>query len=170
MKWAKCPLFVFGQWLVTDVMSTRQSDLQSLLEPAVTLTGNELIGVEVLRQGDDSLLRIYIDNEAGVTVDDCARVSRQVSGVLDVEDPIAGRYTLEVSSPGLDRPLFTPAHYEQFVGHQVSIALHRPYEGRRKLKGELAGLEGSSVVVLENEDEWLIPLEMIRLTRLIPQA
>jgi ribosome maturation factor RimP len=87
---------------------------------------------------------------------------------LDVADPIAGHYTLEVSSPGLDRPLFTAAHYKQYKGYLVSIALFRPYEGRKKLKGELAGVEGSSVRLLEDGDEWLIPLEMVRLARLVP--
>jgi len=149
-------------------MVARQDELGNLIEPAVAVAGHELVGVEVIRQGQDALLRIYIDNEAGITVDDCARVSRQISGVLDVADPIAGHYTLEVSSPGLDRLLFTAAHYEQYKGHLVSIALLRPYEGRKKLKGELAGLEGSSVRLLEDDDEWLIPLEMVRLARLVP--
>jgi ribosome maturation factor RimP len=168
MEWAECHFLVLDDSWLPDCMITRQSGLQTLIEPAVTLAGHELVGVEVIQQGLDSLLRIYIDNEAGITVEDCARVSRQVSGVLDVADPISGHYTLEVSSPGLDRPLFTAAHYDQFVGYQVSIALHRPFEGRRKLNGELAGLEGSSVRLLENEDEWLIPLEMVRLARLVP--
>ena len=151
-------------------MRSRDSELSDLLQPAVAVFGHELLGVQTLRQGAYTVLRVYIDNENGIGVEDCAAVSEQVSGVLDVEDPIGGKYTLEVSSPGLDRPLFTAEHFEQFAGRSISVALEQPFEGRRKLKGELAGMEGSSVKLLEDDDEWLIPLDMIRLARLVPDV
>jgi len=150
------------------VMTSHERELCTLIEQAVVAFGHELLGVQWLRQGSNSLLRVYIDNQQGIGVDDCADVSTQVSGVLDVEDPVKGHYTLEVSSPGLDRPLFTAAHFEQFAGQPVSVSLSRPFQGRRKVKGELAAVEGSSIRVLDEEDEWLIPLDMIRQARLIP--
>jgi len=92
-------------------VSKKVEALQAMLAPAVAAVGFELWGVEFFQQGRHSVLRLFIDGPEGVGVDDCARVSHQASGVLDVEDPIAGEYTLEVSSPGWDRPLFTLAHY-----------------------------------------------------------
>ena len=164
------PTFCFwGRWSVCHmVMTSQERELCALVEPAVVAFGHELLGVQWLRQGSNSLLRVYIDNQQGIGVDDCADVSTQVSGVLDVEDPVKGHYTLEVSSPGLDRPLFTAAQFEQFVGQPVNVSLTRPFQGRRKMKGELAAVEGSSIKVLDEEDEWLIPLDMIRQARLIP--
>ncbi|MEN9461286.1 MAG: ribosome maturation factor RimP, partial [Pseudomonadota bacterium] len=101
--------------------------LQQLFEPAVTALGYELVGVERLSFGRrGALLRVYIDSPTGITVDDCGRVSHQISGILDVEEPIKSDYTLEVSSPGLDRPLFALEHYVRFVGKEVSLRLHRP--------------------------------------------
>ena len=91
-------------------------NIQAIVEPVVTSLGYELVGVEFLMQGHSGLLRVYIDDEDGIQVNDCQRVSHQLSGVLDVEDVIKGKYQLEVSSPGLDRPLFTAEHFERFQG------------------------------------------------------
>ena len=150
-------------------MYPREERLRRLLEPAVEGFGYELLGVQLLAQGHHSKLRVYIDSEEGITVDDCARVSHQVSGVLEVEDPIPGQYTLEVSSPGMDRPLFRAAHYEQHKGSRVSVKLHAPMEGRRKFKGQLLGMQASNVWLMEDEIEWLIPLDLIGTARLIPE-
>jgi len=108
-----------------------------LIDATIQALGLELWGVELLQQGKYSLLRIYIEREEGVTIDDCEKVSRQVSALLDVEDPIAGEYTLEVSSPGMDRALFFIEHYSQFVGSEVDLKLRRPLDGRRKFKGKI---------------------------------
>jgi len=143
--------------------------LQDLLEPAVGALGYELLGIEHLSQGRHSLLRLFIDSPNGITVDDCERVSHQVSGVLEVEDPIKGQYTLEVSSPGLDRPLFKPAHYERFVGEVVSLRLARPIEGRRKFKGRLLALREGAVVIDVEGKEMSLPLEDIEKAHLVPQ-
>ena len=150
-------------------MHAQERRVYKLIEPAVVAFGYELLGVQVLREGANPTLRIYIDKSDGITVDDCAKVSHQVSGVLDIEDPIAGEYALEVSSPGLDRPLFTPHHYQQFAGSRVKFRFYAPYEGRRKLKGELLGLQGDRVRVQETADKiWEIPLDLIAQARLVP--
>lgn len=132
--------------------------------------GYELVGVEYLNgyQGGN-LLRVYIDSEQGIKMEDCTRVSHQLSGVLDVEDPIQGEYNLEVSSPGMDRPLFDKAHFECFAGHQVNIRLTYGIGGRRKYKGLLKGMEDGNVL-LEVEDELVsLPLDSISEARLVPE-
>ena len=135
-------------------MSRSQDKLTQLLTPAVEGLGFELVGVEHLPQGKHSVLRIYIDSPEGITVDDCSRVSHQVSGVLDVEEPIKGQYNLEVSSPGIERRLFKREHYERFVGSKVKVQLHHAINGRRKIVGMLEKLEGDDIVIQpEDSDE-----------------
>ena len=119
--------------------------LTEMIEPTVEALGLELWGVEHIQQGRYSLLRIYIERDQGITIEDCANVSRQVGAVLDVEDPITSEYTLEVSSPGLDRPLFTARQFEQFVGSEVSLRLHSAVRGRRKFKGSIARVDEDSI-------------------------
>lgn len=110
-------------------MSSKLEQLQALLAPVVEALGYECWGVEFISQGRHSVLRVYIDRPEGILIDDCEAVSRQVSGILDVEDPISGEYTLEVSSPGMDRPLFTLEQFAKHAGEQVKIRLRSPYEG-----------------------------------------
>jgi len=143
--------------------------LQSVIAPAVTALGYELVGVEFLPQGRHSLLRVYIDTPDGVTVEDCERVSHQVSGMLDVEDPIRGAYTLEVSSPGLDRPLFTLEQFARYVGHEVKIRLHAPKEGRRKLKGTLTDVSDDGIRLEVDGAEVSLTLAEIDKANLVPQ-
>lgn len=116
-----------------------------LIDTTIQALGLELWGVELLQQGKYSLLRIYIEREEGVTIEDCEKVSRQVSALMDVEDPIAGEYALEVSSPGMDRPLFTVEQYSQYVGSEVDLKLRRPLDGRRKFKGQILKVSGDVV-------------------------
>ncbi|WJW76512.1 ribosome maturation factor RimP [Thiohalobacter sp. IOR34] len=144
-------------------------NLRELLEPAVNALGCELVGIEYLPSGKHSVLRIYIDREDGVTLDDCQQVSYQVSGLLDVEDPVPGQYTLEVSSPGLDRPLFREADFERFAGQPVKIRMALPIEGQRKFTGLLQGVRQGQVI-LETEDgsEIGLPLDQIEQARLVP--
>lgn len=111
--------------------------LKTMLEPAVHAVGMQLWGVEFLAQGRHSILRLYIDSENGVTIDDCEAVSHQASGVLDVEDPIKGEYHLEVSSPGMDRPLFTFEQMARYVGHNIKVRLQMAISGRRHFTGTL---------------------------------
>jgi len=107
----------------------------ALFNPVIKDMGYELLGVEYVTSGKHSILRLFIDSEQGIGVNDCEMVSQQVSAIMDVEDPITGQYSLEVSSPGIERPLFTLAHYQRFLGHDISLRLFRSIEGRRKFSG-----------------------------------
>ena len=107
----------------------------SLINPSINDLGYELVGVEYVASGKHSILRLYIDSEEGIGVDDCEIVSRQVSAIMDVEDPISGQYNLEVSSPGIERPLFNIAHYQRFLGHDVRLRTYRQIDGRRNFTG-----------------------------------
>ncbi len=160
------PTFCFR----VQAMQTKPT-LEALIEPVVAALGYELVGVEHLSQGRRSLLRLYIDSEQGITLDDCERVSHQVSGLLEVEEPVRGDYTLEVSSPGLDRPLFKPEHYARFVGHKVRLRLHAPLDGRRKYVGVIEGLEDNGTLVLNVEDEGRLELALqdIDKANLVPE-
>ena len=145
--------------------------LTELVASAVEPLGYELLGVEYMAQGRNSVLRIYIDSPAGITLDDCQRASGQVSAVLDVDDPIKGQYSLEMSSPGLDRPLFTAEHFAQFIGHEVKLRLHSPLEGRRKLKALIKGVEGDVIHLTssETDESWQIALDNIEKANLLPK-
>lgn len=150
-------------------MTGLERQLTEMLDAPVVASGYELVGLEFVRAGQHSTLRIYIDHENGITVDDCAEVSHQVSAVLDVEDPITVAYNLEVSSPGLERPLFTAAHYEQFKGHEVSIVLKMAVGNRRKWKGEILGADGETINVMVDGQEEHFALSNISKANLIPK-
>ena len=113
-----------------------ETGLSKLIEPVVQELGCELWGIEKLQQGRQVVLKIYIESAKGINVDDCARVSRQVSAILDVEDPIPGEYMLEVSSPGVERRFFKPEHFNVCKGEKVQITLRQAFDGRRKFKTE----------------------------------
>ncbi|OFJ93587.1 ribosome maturation factor [Pseudomonas aeruginosa] len=150
-------------------MSSKLEQLQALLAPVVEALGYECWGVEFISQGRHSVLRVYIDRPEGILIDDCEAVSRQVSGILDVEDPISGEYTLEVSSPGMDQPLFTLEQFAKHAGEQVKIRLRSPYEGRRNYQGILRGVEEQDVVVLVDDHEYLLPIDSIDKANIIPR-
>lgn len=142
--------------------------LNALIEPVVDGLGLTLWGIEYVAHSKRAKLSIYIDDEEGVDVDDCARVSRQVSAVLDVEDVIAGQYTLEVSSPGMDRRLFTLDQFRAFEGSSVRVSLKSPYEGRRRFKGLLCGIEDDEIVLRSGDEEYLFPFDSIDRANVIP--
>ncbi|GAB3370925.1 ribosome maturation factor RimP [Azotobacter armeniacus] len=150
-------------------MSSKLEQLQALLAPVVEALGYECWGIEFLSQGRHSLLRVYIDHANGILIDDCEKVSRQISGVLDVEDPISNEYTLEVSSPGMDRPLFTLDQFARNAGEQVRIRLRSPFEGRRNFQGLLRGVEDQDVVVLVDDHEFLLPIDLVDKANIIPR-
>ena len=125
----------------------------SMFSPAVSGLGFELWGVEYIGQGKHSVLRLYIDSENGVTLDDCTDVSHQVSGILEVEDPIKGQYNLEVSSPGLDRPLFTTEQFARYVGSNVKVRLRQAVLGRRKFTAMIDAVEGDEIVLVDETGE-----------------
>lgn len=150
-------------------MTGLERQLTEMLESAVVASGYELVGLEFIRAGEHSTLRIYIDHENGITVEDCAEVSHQVSAVLDVEDPISVAYSLEVSSPGLDRPLFKPAHYEQFIGQEVNVVLKMAVANRRKWKGEIHSVDGEAITLTVDGQQEEFALSNISKANLIPK-
>ena len=150
-------------------MASKEQEIQQLLAPSIEALGYELWGIEYLSQGRHTVLRVYIENEQGISVDDCATVSHHVSGVMDVEDPISGEYTLEVSSPGMDRLLFRLDQYAAYVGEWLELRLRTPFEGRRKYKGVLKGIEGEDVVVHVDDHEYLLPFSSIEKARILPR-
>jgi ribosome maturation factor RimP len=143
--------------------------LAEIIAPAVTLLGYEFVGCVHIAQGRHSSLRVYIDNERGITLDDCEKASRQISAVLDVEDPIASQYSLEVSSPGLDRPLFTLAHFQRFIGQRASVRLHAPLNGRRHFTGKLCDVVNEDVLIEVDANVFTLPFADIEKANLIPE-
>ncbi|KGD78490.1 MULTISPECIES: ribosome maturation factor RimP [Tatumella] len=148
-------------------MSTLEQKLTELVTAPVEALGYELVGIEFVR-GRVSTLRIYIDSENGINVDDCADVSRQVSAVMDVEDPITVAYNLEVSSPGLERPLFNAAHYQRFTGDEVSLVLRIAVRNRRKWQGIIKAVEGEMVTVTVEGNDEVFALSNIQKANLVP--
>ena len=148
---------------------SKQALLARMIEPAVKALGFELWGIEFFAQSKRKLLRIYIDGPNGINVDDCAAVSHQVSGILEVEDPIAGEYVLEVSSPGMDRPLFKLDQYERYIGEELKLRLKIPYEGRRNFSGVLTAVENDEIVLHEGDTEYLLPFETIDKAHIVPK-
>lgn len=166
-------------------MSTRIEKLQTLLAPVIESLGYQCWGVEFISQGKHSLLRVFIDRqnhestdneksvdvdenvdeyierESGIGIEDCQKVTEQISAVLDVEDPIPYEYTLEVSSPGLDRPLYTLEQFEQFKDNYVKIKLRTAFEGKRNFTGLLQGIEDQHIVLRVDNEEYLLPVELI---------
>ena len=140
-------------------MKNAAEQIAELIAPTVEALGLELWGIELQQQGKYSLLRIYIENrEDGVSIEDCEKVSRQVSALLDVEDPISGEYTLEVSSPGMDRPLFTAEQFGLYVGETVNIRLRTAMQGRRKFKGVIERVDEGVVDLLVDGESVAIQL------------
>lgn len=159
-------------------MTDKATEISRLLAPTVESLGLELLGIEYLPAPGGALVRLYIDVPAGeagddgepraVGIEDCEAVSREVSAQLDVEDPISGNYTLEVSSPGLDRPLFTRAHFERFAGQTAKVTLKMPQDGRRRLTGSIARIEGDQITFLVDGAEFTTAVDNIDKARLVP--
>lgn len=149
-------------------MNKAVATLRDRLAGLVEALGYEFVGCELIRHSKRrALLRVYIDNTAGITVNDCSKVSRQVSAMLDVEDPIQGEYTLEVSSPGLDRPLFEMAHYQQYLGSRVKIRLSSPMDGKRNFVGLLQQVKETDIYLLIDGEEVVIPFSSINKANVI---
>ena len=129
-------------------MATLEQKIQELVQDSVEALDCELVGIECQRSGRYLTVRVYIDKDGGVSVDDCADVSHQVSAIMDVEDLIADKYNLEVSSPGLDRPLFSLEQYRRFIGEDVAIHLRVPVLDRRKWSGKLESVEGDVITLI----------------------
>lgn len=147
----------------------KEQQIEALIAPGVAALGYELWGVEYQTHGRQALLRVYIDSPDGISVEDCATVSRQISALLDVEDPISGEYLLEVSSPGMDRPLYTLDHFARFAGELIKLRLRAPVEGRRNFSGLLKGVEEDDVVVEVDAHEYLLPFDLIERANVVPR-
>tara|TARA_B100001750_G_C15221404_1_gene453452 strand:- start:206 stop:655 length:450 start_codon:yes stop_codon:yes gene_type:complete len=145
-----------------------KGSLIDLLEPVVIALGYELVDLDI-RTGGRGMIRVYIDREQGVTLSDCEFLSHQLSAFLDVEEPLSGSYTLEVSSPGVDRKLRTLEHFQQFKGQQVRIELNRMRNGHKRLKGALIGVKGEQVLLELDGDLVSLHLSDIHTARLVPQ-
>jgi ribosome maturation factor RimP len=143
-------------------------ELTRLLEPTVERLGYELADLELRLSGRDSVVRVFIDKPQGVGLEDCEAVSRQVSAVLDVEDPVPGHYVLEVSSPGLDRKLTKPAHYRRYVGDDVRVQLRVPLEGRKKFRGKLLAASEDTIQIEVDGQVHELPIATIDTARLVP--
>ena len=142
--------------------------LIKLLEPTIERLGYELTDLELKLGGRDGLLRLFIDKDDGIDIEDCEAVSRQVSSILDVEDPLPGHYSLEVSSPGLDRTLTKPAHFQRFMGEDVRVKLRFPMDGRRNFRGALRAATEEQIEVEVDGQSFSLPLATIESARLVP--
>lgn len=151
-------------------MRQAPENLLKLIRPVVEGLGFEFVGADFTGRPGQGVLRVFIDVEKGIDVDDCAAVSRQLSSLLDVEDPIPGNYQLEVSSPGLERPLYTLEHFERFKEQLVVVKLSFPLQERRNIKGMLLGTEGDNVVVKMEGEVLNIPFQMIMKAHLAPET
>ena len=149
-------------------MAKLEDKLTEMLEPGVEALGYELVGVEFVRAGKHSILRVFIVHENGITVDDCAEVSYQASAILDVEDPINTEYNLEISSPGMDRPLFKEKHYEQSLGEVVQVRLTVPMNDRRNFKGKLLSCENGMINVEVDGQQFQLAVANIEKANIVP--
>lgn len=158
------PLFVFSG------MYRQNEALTALLEPVIAGLGYDLWGIELLGTGAGTTLRVYIDKpgESGVDVNDCQKVSQQIVGVLDVEDPIREQYVLEVSSPGLDRILFKAHQFRQYVGEIIKVHLHQKVDGRRRIKGKLIAVKDSGIELEDENQQYQVTFHDIDMARLVP--
>ena len=145
-------------------------ELSRLLEPAIQRLGYELCDLEVKLGGRDGFLRVFIDKPEGIALEDCEVVSRQISAMLDVEDPLPGHYTLEVSSPGLDRRLSKPAHFQRFLGERVKVKLRFPQDGRRNFSGALTAANEENIEVEVDGEAYSLPIKTIESARLVPSV
>lgn len=150
-------------------MATLEQNLKEMLTPAIEDLGCELWGIECQRAGRFMTVRLFIDKDGGVGIEDCADVSRQVSAILDVEDPIADKYNLEVSSPGLDRPLFTLSQFERFVGQDVSIHLRIPVADRRKWQGKLEKVDNDMITLVVDGQEQVFVFGNVQKANVVPK-
>jgi len=161
----------FSRWIVSleSVVSNRTTDIATMLAPSVEALQLELLGVELAASGTNALLRLYIDAPGRtVAIEDCEAVSREVSAVLDINDPIASHYTLEVSSPGIDRPLFTVAHFARHIGETVKLNLQIPVNARRRLQGVILGVDGDNITLRTETAEVSVQHANIEKARLVP--
>ena len=149
-------------------MDRLEKKLNDKFEPVFESMAYELVCVELTGSGNGTILRVYIDSDKGITVDDCQAVSYQLSGILEVEDPLQSQYALEISSPGLDRPLVKPEHFKQFIGDLVKIRSTEAVLGRKNFKGILESFDGEYLCVAVDNEVYEIPFENVEKANLVP--
>jgi len=149
-------------------MSVTREKLIGLLEPEVESLGYELAELEVNLSHGHGMLRLFIDRPEGITLEDCERVSQQVSGLLDVENPIGGDYNLEVSSPGADRKLVKPEHFDRFAGSMIKVRLRNLVDNRRRIRGQLLGRQDDVIDIRAGKETISVDLDDIDVARLAP--
>jgi ribosome maturation factor RimP len=142
--------------------------ITDIVKPVVEGLGYELVGIEFNPHPKHGLLRVYIDSNDGVLVDDCSKVSHQLSGVLDVEDPIPGNYQLEISSPGMDRPFFYIHQFEQYIGHMVVVSLYQGIGGRKKITGIIETVADDIITLRDADQLFEVPFNAMSKARLAP--
>lgn len=143
--------------------------IKTLILPVVEDMGYELVGVEYIASGKHSILRVYIDSDKGIGLNDCETVSHQLSSIFDVEEPIKSQYNLEVSSPGIERPLFDIKHYQRFLGYDVKLKLVRAINAQRKFKGVIASVSenNNSIELVTGLSSITLDINMIEKANLI---
>ena len=149
-------------------MKQAPEHLVELIEPIVEGLGYECVGIEYNPHPTHGMLRIYIDSDNGILLDDCSKVSHQLSGALDVEEPIQGEYQLEVSSPGADRPFFKLSQFQRFIGSTVTVNLFKPIDKRRRITGQIKDVEGETILLQEGEQLLRVPFQAMSKARLVP--
>ncbi|MEY4768684.1 MAG: hypothetical protein RL637_1323 [Pseudomonadota bacterium] len=150
-------------------MKQAPETLINLIEPVVEGLGYECVGIEYHPSAHHGLLRIYIDHPQGILLEDCSKVSHQISGVLDVEDPISGQYQLEISSPGEKRPLFKLSQFQQFIGRMVNMQFTQMYQQRRKMTGLIHAVHAETIVIAIAEQLFEVPFALIQKARLVAE-
>jgi ribosome maturation factor RimP len=161
------PIFLLCRPQRAVIRATGKRELIELLEPTLHSLGYELVDLDA-RIGSNGLLRLYIDKDPQVTLADCEFVSEQIGAFLDVEDPLPGSYVLEVSSPGADRRLRTPEHYERFVGEEVRVELTVPKDGRKRFRGRLIGVSDGTIDLEVDKHTVHFSIDEISVARLVP--
>lgn len=146
-----------------------EDKLEQALKPTIESMGFEYWGVEYISAGRHSTLRLYVDKDGGITVDDCADVSHQVSAIMDVEDPISGAYHLEVSSPGMDRQLFKPEQFARYVGKTVQVRSAVDVLGRKRFKGKMIKVDDKGIEINVDNEIYPIPFDCIEKANLVPE-
>lgn len=142
--------------------------LTALISPVIEDMGFVLWGIEYLPQKNNAILRVFIDHADGISVDDCADCSREISGILEVEDPIKSAYVLEVSSPGIDRVLFTQEQFAAYLGENVQVKLAQPVEGARNIKGVIKSVDEHGIVVANEVTDYQFDMGNVMKARLKP--
>ena len=150
-------------------MAFAKSELEKIIKPTVVDMGFEFWGLDYSNKSGGAFLRVFIESEKGINVEDCAEVSRRLSVLLDVENPINGVYDLEISSPGMSRRFYSLDQYQRFIGAFVKVKLYLNFNGRKNFKGILVGVQDEELVIRDGDDEFFIPFESIDKGSMVPQ-